>query len=108
MKGRIHRAPLALTSDGTVVANVAHVDAHFDEAEDAHAALERALDGGRDVFISVALSPEEIAFVQKRVDDSGADALAWLIGKARESAKASGKNQRRRRATARKSRSTAS
>ena len=108
MKGRIHRAPLALTSDGTVVANVAHVDADFNEAEDAHAVLERALERGRDVFISVALAPEEIAFVQKRVDDSGADALAWLIGKTAGKAKANGKGQRRLRATARKSRSTAS
>jgi len=115
MKGRIHRAPLALTSDGTVVANLAH----FDTLEDAQAALRQALELGRQVFISVALTPEEVAFVRKRIDDSGAETLAWLLGKERDAKrkktprkkddknvdKPSG-NQTPMRATVRRSRST--
>jgi hypothetical protein len=113
MKGRIrriHRAPLALTSDGTVVANLAH----FDDLKDAYAALERALQLGRLVFISVALTPEEVAFVLKRIDDSGADALAWLLGKKKRArkttkeAKPEASQPAIRRVTVRKSRSTTS
>lgn len=115
MKGRIHRihrAPLALTSDGTVVANLAH----FDDLKDAYAALERALQLGRLVFISVALTPEEVAFVLKRIDDSGADALAWLLGKKRQASKNKKRKEAKpeasqpasRRVTVRKNRSTTS
>jgi hypothetical protein len=109
MKSRIHRSPLAVTSDGTVVANLAH----FDNLKDVHTAVRRALRLGRLVFISVALTPEEVAFILKRIDDSGADALAWLLGN--DPKKIQNKKEKKpegdqpiRRVTVRKSRSTAS
>jgi hypothetical protein len=109
MKSRIHRSPLAVTSDGTVVANLAH----FDNLKDVQTAVRRALRLGRLVFISVALTPEEVAFILKRIDDSGADALAWLLGK--DQRKFQNKKEKKpegahstRRVTVRKSRSTAS
>jgi hypothetical protein len=85
--------------------------------KDAHAAIRRAFRLGRIVFISVALTPEEVAFVLKRIDDSGADALAWLLGKKKSTREKKTPNklnkptkneggQARRRATVRKSRST--
>lgn len=77
MKGRIHRSPLAVTSDGTVVANLGQVE----NLKDVHAAVRRALQTGRPVFISVVLTQEEVAFLLKRLDNSGADALAWVLGK---------------------------
>ncbi|MCK6588414.1 MAG: hypothetical protein HUU21_00075 [Polyangiaceae bacterium] len=77
MEGRIHCSPLGVTSDGTVVANLAQLET----VEDIQEAVQRALQSGRVVFIGVALTQEEVAFLLRRLDDSGADALAWVLGK---------------------------
>jgi len=109
MKDQLHSSPLAVTSDGTVVANLAH----FNDMEDLQEAIQRALQLGRLLFISVALTPEEADFIRKRIDDSGADALAWLLGKTKKKIRGKTKKdpegaQPTENATVRKSRRTAS
>lgn len=77
MKSHIHRAPVAITSDGMFIGNVAFLDA----SDDPHALLEQALESkGRRVFIGVVLKAEEVPLLRKKLDDSAADALAWLWG----------------------------
>lgn len=106
MKDRIHRAPVAITSDGMFVVNVASADGAETERE----LVERALQqGGRKLFIGVLLEAKEMPVLRRKLDDSAADAVAWLWGacvkaKARKTASAApAEKAQRRRRTARKS-----
>ncbi len=74
MKEKIDLAPVAITSDGMFVGNLATVG----NAEDAHALLDRALEQGRTVFIGVLLNEKEVLLLRKKLDDSAADGLACL------------------------------
>lgn len=57
MSRRLHRAPFALASDGTVLVNVAE----FDGVNDLAAALRRAGTEGGAVFVGVPAKPDEMA-----------------------------------------------
>lgn len=74
---QMDRAPVAITSDGMFLGNVAFLD----PSDEAHALLDKALQQeGRKVFIGVVLKAEEVPLLRKKLDDSAADALAWLWG----------------------------
>ena len=76
MSRRVHRAPLALYSDGSLLLNLAE----FDGARSPAALLERALEQEGAVFIGVQLSSAEVQRVLARLDDSYAEAAAYLAG----------------------------
>ena len=56
MTTRIHPAALAVTLDGTIVLNIAHLYVKQDPV----ALLERAIAEGGDLFIGVQLTPREM------------------------------------------------
>ena len=76
MTRRVHRAPLALASNGTVLLNLAE----FDGARSPAALLKRALAQEGAVFIGVRLSGAEVQRVLARLDDNYAEAAAYLAG----------------------------
>jgi len=76
MSRRVHRAPLALCSDGTVLLNLAE----FDGVRSPAALLERALAQEGAVFIGVQLSGAEVERVLTRLDDNYTEAAAYLAG----------------------------
>ncbi|MGO9836761.1 MAG: hypothetical protein ACLP1X_21400 [Polyangiaceae bacterium] len=84
VKPRLHEAALAVTLDGTVLVSMAHLVPKGDPRR----LLARALREGQDVFVGVALTDQESAFVLARLDNAGAEAAARI----------SADRQRRRRA----------
>jgi hypothetical protein len=56
MSRRIHRADLAVSTDGAVFLNVAHLD----EGLDASALIKLALVQPGELFVGVSLSPHEV------------------------------------------------
>jgi len=81
MSRTIHRAPLAVTSDGTVLVNVTYLDA----TRDLRRLLEHALRERGAVFVGLVLTPAE----RKR--------LAWFLdGPAKEAAARVRRPRRRR------------
>ena len=76
MSRRAHRAPLAVTSDGVVLLNVAM----FDVAKKLDVLLAAARRRGGDVFIGVVLSPSEITFVLAELHHAYRDASSWVVG----------------------------
>ena len=73
---RVHDAPLALTSDGTVLVNVTH----FDGPRSPAALLKRALAQKGKVFIGVVLSKEEVNDVLEQLRHGSAEAVAYVVG----------------------------
>lgn len=94
MSTRIHAAGLAVALDGTILLNVAHVAAEQDPA----ALLERAIEGGGELFVGVQLSRAESRRAIALLEDRAAEAAGVIVGR----------RQRRRRANDRKSRSSGS
>ena len=76
MSRRIHRAPLALASDGTVVLNLSE----FDGPRSLEAFLDKALAQKGAVFIGVELTPAEVRRVLARLDDGSQEAAAYVAG----------------------------
>ena len=70
------QTPIAVTSDGKILVNVALTDG----PQDPKKLLERALAERGRVFIGVAVTPNETALVLKSVDDSTAEVIAWVWG----------------------------
>ena len=93
VKARLHRAPLAITSDGTMLANIVEVVS----VEDLSAAIEQAAERGTLVFVGVTVSRAEATTILAHLDGAAAEAIAKVVGR-----------QRRRRVTARRRRKTAS
>ena len=73
---RVHDAPLALTSDGTVLVNLAH----FDGPRSPAALLRRALAQKGQVFIGVQLTEQEVDDVLERLRHGSAEAVAYVVG----------------------------
>lgn len=93
MSRALHRAAVAITTDGAVLANVTEILG----VSDLEKALERLCETEGPIFIGVPVSRADARVLLARVEDAAAEALAKLVGR-----------QRRRRVTARKRRSTAS
>ena len=93
MKARLHRAPLAITSDGTMLANIVEVVS----VNEVTAAIEQAAERGALVFVGVPVSRVEATAILAHLDGAAAEAIAKIVGR-----------QRRRRVTARRRRKTAS
>ena len=94
MSKTIHEAGLAITLDGTVLVSVAE----FTREKNPQELLRMALEEEGDLFIGVAMNEHETKGTLMRLDNAGVEAAAYVIGA----------RQRRRRATARKRRKTAS
>jgi hypothetical protein len=73
---RVHHAPLALASDGTVLVNIAH----FDGPHSTAALLALALKQPGPVFIGVVLSQEELEGALLRLSHGHAEAAAYVVG----------------------------
>ena len=76
MSRRIHRAPLALASDGTVVLNMSE----FDGPRSLEAFLEQAMAQKGRVFVGVQMAPAEVRRVLARLDDGSQEAAAYVAG----------------------------
>jgi len=74
-KVRILAAPLAVTSDGRVLINLAGAG-----PADPVKLVERALAEGGLVFVGVVLGRKEVAFALKHLDDSAAELASWIWG----------------------------
>jgi hypothetical protein len=95
MSGKIHRAPVAVTLDGTVFVSAAQF---FRAPRDPRELLRLALRQKGDLFIGIAMNEHETDETLMRLDNAAAEAAAYVIGD----------RQRLRRETARKRRKTAS
>ena len=88
MSRRLHRAPLAVASDGTVLVNLAHFD-YVTTIEDAVA---RAMEQHGSVFVGVAVEHDELAgVVLPRMNESGAEIAAYIVGRRRGRGRRPGK-----------------
>jgi len=76
MVRKVLDAPMALTTDGRLLAGATHVTG---EEIDAQKALARALKTGRRVFIGLELSKGEAAVAMGRLDDALAEIVS-LVG----------------------------
>lgn len=76
MSRRVHLAPLALTSDGEVLLNVAM----FDAPKDLATLLRLAQTESVSVFIGVPLSGSELEFILSELRHAYRDGAAWLVG----------------------------
>jgi len=70
-------APLAVATDGTLIANVTHAMAEI--SDDPQDLLAEALASGRQVFLGVALTESEIDDAKKRLDDAAAEVVAMVV-----------------------------
>jgi len=74
---RVHRAPLALTSDGTVLLNVAEFDGRRDLAE----LLRKARSTRGRVFIGVEVDGREVALIVEEAAGGAAEGVARVVGR---------------------------
>jgi predicted RNA-binding protein YlxR (DUF448 family) len=95
MSKTIHEAGLAVTLDGSILVNAVQF---FRESKDPQELLRLALAEEGELFIGVAMTENETGLTLMRLDNDAAEAAAKVVGE----------RQRRRRATARKRRKTAS
>ena len=79
MSRRAHRAPLAVTSDGAVLVNVAM----FDVAKKLDVLLAAARRQDGDVFIGVVMPPSEITFALAELHHAYRDASSRVVGRRR-------------------------
>jgi hypothetical protein len=77
MSRQIHRAPLALASDGTVLVNLAE----FDGPRSLGAFLEKAMAQKGAVFVGVQMTPAEVRRVLSDVSDNYKEAAAYVAGR---------------------------
>lgn len=77
MSRRVHPAPLALTSDGTVLVNVAV----FDGRRDLAALVRKARATRGRAFIGVEVDGREVAVVLECASHAHAEAVAGIVGK---------------------------
>ncbi|MCA9593757.1 MAG: hypothetical protein KC776_10620 [Myxococcales bacterium] len=67
---------MAVTTDGTIVANVTHVLGEV--GDDPKELLAEALAAGRQVFLGVALTASEVHHAKGRLDDAAAEIVATV------------------------------
>ena len=79
MKRKTHRAPLALSSDGSVLLNATE----FHGAKPAAELVEIALQQRGRVFIGVELKPKEVKVILDRLEHSTAEAAARIVARRR-------------------------
>ncbi len=73
---RVHSAPLALASDGTLLINISHYIGIVEPEK----LLEMAMaDNGR-TFIGVTLNPAEVQLVRERAEHGLTEAAAYALG----------------------------
>ncbi len=77
MSRRLNLDPLAVTSSGAVLVNIAHFDGP--RRLERMLALARSQPGR--LFVGVELSHAELHEVSKRVEDSHIEAAAFVVGK---------------------------
>jgi hypothetical protein len=80
---RVSRAPLALTSDGVLLINLAV----FDVTKRLEALLEAAFREPGEVFIGVPARPDEVTFILERAADSAYEAASVCAGRRRKGGK---------------------
>lgn len=76
MSKNLHRAPLALASDGTVVLNVTM----FDVPKRLDALIEHASREHGALFIGIALAPHEVEQLRQQIDDAVLQAAFFAAG----------------------------
>ena len=84
MSRHVHRAPLALTSDGEVLLNVGR----FDDVRSLDEVLGLARAEGGPVFVGVALHEGEMRLLSHRLADAAEETAALLGGGRRRRKKA--------------------
>lgn len=77
MSKKIHRAPLALATDGTVILNMAMLDV----PKRVEKLIEAALAERGAIFIGVVLNRAELECLQDIVDDNALQAAFHLAGR---------------------------
>ncbi len=83
MSRRVHRAALAVTTDGTMLVNLAH----FGGEKNAREVFRQALEEKGELFIGVVLSKRETDDTVARLDNASAEAAAIVVGKRRRRAR---------------------
>jgi hypothetical protein len=73
----VHRAPLALASDGTVLLNVAE----FDEPKNIEDLVRTALKQRGVVFIGITANSSEVRFIMERIHDAAHEAACLSAGR---------------------------
>ncbi len=76
MSRRIHKAPVAVTTEGALVVNVAGFGPTNIEG-----LITRALDDDAELFIGIVVEEKEQDLMMKRLDNAAAEAVAKLYGK---------------------------
>lgn len=71
----LNDAPIAVTSDGTVLANARHLHPSHDLEAIVAAAVER----GGEIFVGTALRGRETKRVRAHLEDAAAEAVATLL-----------------------------
>lgn len=79
MNRRVHLAPIALTSDGDVLINIAKLASSAD-FETIVRAAERE---HRAIFVGVMLSSRETEFAMARLDNAADETAACIVGRRR-------------------------
>ena len=77
MSRAINRAPLAVTTDGTVLVNAVA----FDVPKRIEALIESAMEQRGAVFIGIVASPAEVRFVLERAHDATYEAACLTAGR---------------------------
>jgi hypothetical protein len=76
MSRKIHEAPIAVTTEGALVVNVASFGPTNIEG-----LLARALDDDAELFIGIVVEDDELELLMERLDNASAEAVALVIGK---------------------------
>lgn len=76
MSRKIHKAPVAMTTEGVLVVNVAGFGPTNIEG-----LLARALDDDAELFIGVVVDENERTVLLERLDNAAAEAVAQIYGK---------------------------
>lgn len=77
MSRKIHKAPVAVTTEGALVVNVSGSG----PTNNIEGLLARALDDDAELFIGVVVSEEEQELLLERLDNAAAEAVAMVYGK---------------------------
>jgi hypothetical protein len=73
-RGRLHQAPLALATDGTVLVNVARLV----DRDDLDRVIEHARDQGGPIFVGVLVPTADMPGLLHDLDDAAAEIAAWV------------------------------
>jgi hypothetical protein len=76
MTRKIHKAPIAVTTEGALVVNVAGYGPTNIEG-----LIARALDDDAELFIGIVVDKKEHRLLMERLDNAAAEAVGMVIGK---------------------------